>query len=121
MENILYIHHVLTGTPLSYRTMEIEDKMVRLFKQVERVFELVRSRVPFARTSFLNYYYVLFKLLDSLQQPELLYRVPLLEANVRFKQHDTLSRHICDELDWAFKSTKANKQIPAGFCQLPRT
>ncbi len=31
VERILYIHHVLTGTPLPYIKREIEDKMVRLF------------------------------------------------------------------------------------------
>ena len=93
---------MLTGTQLPYIKREIEDKMVRLFKQVERVFGLVRSRVPFARTSFLNYYYVLFKLLDSLHQPELLHRIPLLKTYVRLKQHDALWRHICEELDWTF-------------------
>ena len=106
VENVLYIHHVLTGTPLPYIKREIEDKMIRLFKQLERVFGLVRSRVPFARTSFLNYYYVLFKLLDYLQQPELLHRVPLLKTHVRVKQHDAIWRHICEELDWPFRATK---------------
>ena len=106
VENILYIHHVLTGTPLPYIKREIEDKMVRLFKQLDRVFGLVRSKVPFARTSFLNYYYVLFKLLDAMSQRDLLYRVPLLKTSVRLKQHDALWRYICEELDWTFRPTK---------------
>ena len=76
VENIIYVHHVISGTPLPYIRKGIEDKMVRLFKQLDRVFGLVRGRVPFARTSFLNYFYVLFKLLDSLLQHELLPRVP---------------------------------------------
>ena len=113
VENILYIHHVLTGTPLPYIKREIEDKMVRLFKQLDRVFGLVRSKVPFARTSFLNYYYVLFKLLDAMSQGELLYRVPLLKTSVRLKQHDALWRYICEELDWTFKPTKVCKHISA--------
>ena len=113
VENILYIHHVLTGTPLPYIKREMEDKMVRLFRQLDRVFGLVRSKVPFARTSFLNYYYVLFKLLDAMSQSELLYRVPLLKTSVRLKQHDALWRHICEELDWTFKPTKVCKHISA--------
>ena len=113
IENILYLHHVLSGTPLPYIKREIEDKMVRLFRQLDRVFGLVRSKVPFARTSFMNYYFVLFKLLDALNQSELLYRVPLLKTSVRLKQHDALWRHICEELDWPFKPTKVSKQIPA--------
>jgi hypothetical protein len=85
--------------------------MIRLFKEMERVFGLVRSRVPLARTSFLNYYFVLFKLLDALHHPEFLYRIPLLKTNVRLKQHDALWRHICEELDWTFKPTKVSKQM----------
>ena len=110
---MIYVHHVISGNPLPYIRREIEDKMVRLFKQLDRVFGLVRGRVPFARTSFLNYFYVMFKLLDALNQSELLYRVPLLKTSVRLKQHDALWRHICEELDWPFKPTKVSKQIPA--------
>ena len=84
--------------------------MVRLFKQVERVFGMVRSKVPFARIGFLKYFYVLFKLLDSLHQPELLHRIPLLKTHVRLKQHDALWCHICEELGWPFKPTKVGKQ-----------
>ena len=110
VENFLYIHHVLSGTPLPYIKREIEDKLVRMFKQMEQVFWLVRPRVPFARTSFLNYYFILFKLLDSLHQAELLPRIPLLKTSVRLKQHDALWRHICEELGWTFSPTKVSKQ-----------
>ena len=110
VENLLYIHHVLSGTPLPYIKREIEDKLVRMFKQMEQVFWLVRPRVPFARTSFLNYYFILFKLLDSLHQTELLPRIPLLKTSVRLKQHDALWRHICEELGWPFSPTKVSKQ-----------
>ena len=110
VENFLYIHHVLSGTPLPYIKREIEDKLVRMFKQMEQVFGLVRPRVPFARTSFLNYYFILFKLLDSLHQTELLPRIPLLKTSVRLKQHDALWRHICEELGWTFSPTKVSKQ-----------
>ena len=110
VENFLYIHHVLSGTPLPYIKREIEDKLVRMFKQMEQVFGLVRPRVPFARTSFLNYYFILFKLLDSLHQDELLPRIPLLKTSVRLKQHDALWRHICEELGWTFSPTKVSKQ-----------
>ena len=80
-----------------------------MFKQMEQVFGLVRPRVPFARTSFPNYYFILFKLLDSLHQDELLPRIPLLKTSVRLKQHDALWRHLCEELGWAFSPTKVSK------------
>ena len=113
VENIFYIQHVLAGTPLPYVRREVEDKMVRLFKQVERVFGMTRPRASFPRTSFLNYYYVIYKLLESLQ-PELLPRVPLLKTSLRLKQHDTLWRGICEELGWGWRATKASKsqQVP---------
>ena len=108
VENIFYIQHVLAGTPLPYIRREVEDKMVRLFKQVERVFGMTRHRASFQRTSFLNYYYVIYKLLESLQ-PDLLPRVPLLKTSLRLKQHDTLWRGICEELGWGYRATKACK------------
>ena len=110
VENIFYIQHVLAGTTLPYIRREAEDKMVRLFKQVERVSGVTRHLANFARTSFLNYYYVVYKLLESLQ-PELLPRVPLLKTSLRLKQHDTLWRDICEELDWTFRPTKRIKGV----------
>ena len=110
VENIHYIQHVLAGTPLPYIRREAEDKMIRLFKQIERVYASTQHRVSFARNSFLNYYYVVYKLLESLQ-PELLPRVPLLKTSLRLKQHDTLWRDICEELDWTFRPTKVMKGV----------
>ena len=112
VENIHYIQHILAGTALPYIRREAEDKMVKLFKQIERVYASTRCRVNFPRNSFLNYYYVVYKLLESLQ-PELLHRVPLLKTNLRLKQHDTLWRDICEELDWAFRPTKVMKGVQA--------
>ena len=110
VENIHYIQHVLTGTPLPCIRREAEDEVVRLFKQIERVYGSTRHQADFARTSFLNYYYVVYKLLESLQ-PEIWPRVPLLKTSLRLKQHDTLWRDICEELDWAFRPTKVMKGV----------
>ena len=110
VENIHYIQHVLAGTPLPYIRREAEDKMIRLFKQIERVYASTQHRANFARNSFLNYYFVLYKLLESLQ-PELLPRVPLLKTSLRLKQHDTVWRDICEELDWTFRPTKVEKGV----------
>ena len=111
VENIFYIQHVLGGTPLPYIRREAEDKMIRLFKQVERVFGMARQQANFQRTSFLNYYYVVYKLLEDLQ-PDLLPRVPLLKTSLRLKQRDALWRGICEELGWAFRPTKPYKYQP---------
>ncbi len=83
--------------------------MIRMFKQIERIFCDARPRVQFARASFLNHYFVVFKLLDSLHQTDLLPRVPLLKTQIRLKQHDALWQCICEELGWNFRQTKLNK------------
>jgi hypothetical protein len=80
--------------------------MNKLFKQLERTYPSVRNKVLFARTSFLNYYYVIYKLLELLNQNELMQKVPMLTTNIRLKHHDILWGYICDELDWPFKPTK---------------
>ena len=110
VENIFYVQHVLAGTPLPYIRREVEDKTVRLFKQVERVFGMTRPRASFPRTSVLNYYYAIYKILESLQ-PDLLPRVPLLKTSLHLKQHDTLRRGICEELGWGYRATKAGKGV----------
>ncbi len=61
MENLYYILSALTGERPPYIKREIEDKIVRIFKMIDRVwFSLEWDR----RRSFLNYLYNLFKLLE---------------------------------------------------------
>ena len=57
------------------------------------------------RRSFLNYYYILFKLLELMGQTELLPRVTLLRTRLRLRQHDFLWKKVCDELGWTWKQT----------------
>ena len=61
MENFYYILFAVTGKQPPYIKREIEDKIARMFKMIDRVwFSIERDR----RRSFLNYYYILFKLLE---------------------------------------------------------
>ncbi len=53
------------------------------------------------RRSFMNYCYILFKLLKLLGQTELLPRVPLLRTRLRLR----LWKTVCDEQGWAWKQT----------------
>ena len=55
------------------------------------------------RRSFLNYYYILFKLLELMGQTELLPQVPLLRPRLRLRQHDFIWKK--DELEWTWKQT----------------
>ena len=103
MENFYYILFTMTGKQPPYIKREIEDKIVRMFKMIDRVWCTVeRDR----RRSFLNYYYILFKLLELMDQSELLPQVPLLRTRLRLRQHDFLWKKVCDELGWTWKQTE---------------
>ena len=56
--------------------------MIKQFRQIEQAYCSVRPSLPkggngwFARRSFLNYYYVIFKLLEMLKPDDLLPKIP---------------------------------------------
>ena len=103
MENFYYILFTVTGKQPPYIKREVEDKIVRMFKMIDRVWSTIeRDR----RRSFLNYYYILFKLLELMDQSELLPQVPLLRTRLRLRQHDFLWKKVCDELGWTWKQTE---------------
>ncbi len=92
----------MMGKEPSYMTREIDDKIVRMFNMTDRVwFDIERDR----RRYFLNYYYILFKLLELIGQTELLPQVPLLRIHLRLRQLDVLWKRMCDELGWTSKQT----------------
>ncbi len=85
MENFYYILFAVTGKQPPYIKREIEDKIVRIFKMIDRVWCSIEGD---RRRSFLNYFYILFKLLELMGQTELLPQVPLLQTRIRLRQHD---------------------------------
>ena len=102
IENFYYILFAVTGQQPPYIKREIEDKILRMFKMIDRVWcSIERDK----RKSFMNYYYILFKLLELVGQTELLPPVPLLRTRLRLRQHDFLWKKVCDELGWAWKQT----------------
>ena len=102
MENFYYILFPVTGKQPPYIKREVEDKIVRMFKMIDRVWSTIeRDR----RRSFMNYYYILFKLLELMDQSELLPQVPLLRTRLRLRQHDFLWKKVCDELGWKWTQT----------------
>ena len=55
------------------------------------------------RRSFLNYYFIIYKLLDLMGQPDLMLQVPLLRTRLRIRQHDVIWTKVCDKLGWAWR------------------
>ncbi len=58
-ENLYFIMFTMTGEEPPYIKRELEDKVVRMFKMIDRVWCSIERSV---RRSFMNYYYILFKL-----------------------------------------------------------
>jgi hypothetical protein len=85
----------------------VEDKLIRYFKAVAQVYEPLKGD---KRNSFMNYYYVLYKLLHLMKEQELLNYIPFLRTKHRIREHDKVWRQICLELDWSYYPTE--KQLP---------
>ena len=92
----------ITGKQPPYIRREIEDKLIRYFTQVILPFN---THKPTNRKNLLNCDYVVFKLLELMNQHDILPFIPLLRSRIRLKQHDKLWAKICDELGWAFIKT----------------
>ena len=67
IENFYYIMFTMTGEEPPYRKREFEEKIFRMFKMIDRVWCSIERDV---RRSFMNYYYILFKLLELMGQTE---------------------------------------------------
>ena len=80
----------------------VEDKLIRYFKAIAQVYEPLKGD---KRNSFMNYYYVLYKLLHLMKENELLQYIPLLRTKQRIREHDKLWKRICTELDWPYHPT----------------
>ena len=61
IENRHYILFTVSGQQPPYIPKLIEEKVIRMFKQIDRVYNLFNKD---DRRSFLNYYYALYKLLE---------------------------------------------------------
>jgi hypothetical protein len=115
VENAYSSTFALTGQQPPYIKREIQDKIIRMFKQIVRVWDSISTD---DRQSFLSYYYVIYKLLDLMGQEELLPQACLLRTPLRIKSHDKIWVQICDELGWTFEATlppkapKAAKSMP---------
>ena len=102
MESAHNILAYISGRQPPYIRRMVEDKLVRYFKQVLRPYEEYK---PKNRKNFLNYYYILYKLLEMMGETELLKEIPMLRSRQRIRQHDKVWGKICEDLGWRFIKT----------------
>ena len=101
-ENAQLIWSQVSGSQPPYIRKLTEEKLIKYFKQIVSIYEPLKNQ---RRTSFLNYYYVLYKLLELMRENELLPYIPLLRTKQRLREHDRVWHKICNELNWPYKPT----------------
>ena len=102
IENAHSIWAMASNRQPPYIKKLVEDKLIRYFKAIVQVYEPLKGD---KRNSFMNYYYVLYKLLHLMKEYELLQYIPLLRTKQRIREHDKVWKRICLELDWTYYPT----------------
>jgi len=81
---------------------ELEDTLCSLFMDIQRPYA---KHCPDDRVNFLNYYYVLYKMCELLNQRQFLPFFPMLKDPVKRIEQDEIWKKICGELKWEFVQT----------------
>ena len=98
-EHITTITRLINGQPPLRISPELEDKVKAMFKEVQPAF----SRVcPATRSNFLQYNYVISRILLLLSEPELASYFPPLKSREKQAMAESTWKSICADLGWPF-------------------
>lgn len=100
-EHINFIKDKLGMTPLTF-SQELEEILCNFFMEIQYPYA---KHCPDYRVNFLHYYYVLFKLLELLEEYEYLSEIPMLKDREKLLEQDNIWKKICQDLDWQFIDT----------------
>ena len=81
---------------------ELEDRLCNLFMEIQKPYS---KHCPDSRVNFLNYYYVLYKMCELLDETTFLPFFPMLKDPIKRIEQDEIWKKICKELDWQFIPT----------------
>ena len=98
-EHVPHIINRLNGIPMPHLSVELEDKLRSMFKQIQAPF---LKHSPLLRKNFLSYSYVLHKSIQLLGHDEYLVNFPLLKSREKLQKQDQIWCKICEELNWEF-------------------
>ena len=76
-----------------------------MFNEIQKPFEKYKIMYSPQRKNFLNYDYVLYKMLELLNKDEFLNCFSLLKSREKLYEHDKIWRGICSDLQWEFIPT----------------
>ena len=95
--SIYFIYFKLKSQPLPYITITEEDMMLNMFNVVSKIYDKYK---PKGRKSFLNYSFVLKKLLIMLGKVEYAKYVPPLKTNSKQKELERIWELITKDPEW---------------------
>jgi hypothetical protein len=82
--------------------IQLEQKLCNLFMEIQQPYA---KFCPNKRVNFLNYYYVLYKLCELLDEDSYLKHFYLLKDPLKRMEQDEIWKKICGELNWEFIPT----------------
>jgi hypothetical protein len=97
-----HIHHIinhLNGIPPPCMTRIQEDKIKKIFKDIQKPFNVYR---PKYRKNFLNYNYIIHKICELLEYDEFLPFFPLLKSRDKLEEQDHVWEKICNYNKYQF-------------------
>jgi hypothetical protein len=95
-EHIAFIKNKL-GMPPPVFSQELEETLYNLFMEILVPYAQV---CPYTRVNFLNYHFVLYKLLELLGELQYLPNIPMLKDRAKLIEQDNLWRQICHINNW---------------------
>ena len=95
-EHIAFIKNKL-GMPPPVFSQELEETLYNLFMEILVPYAQV---CPYTRVNFLNYHFVLYKLLELLDEIQYLPNIPMLKDRAKLIEQDNLWRQICHINNW---------------------
>jgi len=98
-EHIPFIKSQITGIAAPTIDRKTEDKLKKMFDQIQEPFEL---HCPPKRINFLSYSYVLHKFCQLLELDDFIKCFPLLKSRPKLRNQDQIWKGICKELKWQF-------------------
>jgi len=100
-EHIAFIKNKLGIKPPVF-SPELEETLCNLFMEIQAPYS---KTCPDYRVNFLNYYYVLFKFCELLDESQYLSDIPMLKDREKLIEQDETWKKMCIELDWEFIAT----------------
>ena len=100
-EHIAFIKNKLGIKPPVFSN-ELEETLCNLFMEIQAPYA---KTCPDHRVNFLNYYYVLYKFCELLDEEQYLDDIPKLKDREKLIEQDETWKKMCVQLDWEFIPT----------------